>query len=399
MQFSERFGVEGILVLYHEVNWHQVRRMVVFVGTLMAVAALLSYLFSVLVVPLFISFFLSYLLEPIVELLERRKVPRFFGILGLVVGAFAVLIIAAVAIAPEIYSQVIQLLGLVPGVSQALYERWYPVVKELVLKSNLVNEDGWDLAFSEFNVLSQVTAPLRQAVAGLWRGTPLLVQGVVDAVLIPVVTFFLLLDWPTIRKLLVRLTPLDLRRPSGILLARVDETLRALIKGQVLVAMVLAVLYSVGLSALGISSGLAIGLVAGACRLIPYMDVVVGGGLSAIVLMSQFQGMGQVIGVVIVFMAVQVIDATVVTPRIIGNRVGLHPLLVVISVIAFGHLLGFYGVLLAIPLAAILKVAMELSAPFYEASAAFDPSHRRGRRSTDHAAPIVEGSLENQNKV
>lgn len=379
---------------YQDVNWQQVRRMLVFIGIILAIAALFSYLFTVLVVPLFIGFFLAYLLEPVVEFLERRRVPRIFGILGLVLALLGILIIAGVLVVPEIYLQVIQLVALLPGISRSLYEHWLPMAKELVLKSRVVNEAGWNAALADFNLLSQVTTPLRQAVAGLWRGTPVLVQGLVDAFLIPIVTFFTLLDWPSIRGFCVRLTPLDLRVPSAVFLYRVDQTLRTLIKGQVMVAGILAVLYSVGLSAIGLSSGLAIGVVAGICRIIPYADVIVGGALSAIVLFSQAQGMGQVVAVVIVFTVVQVIDAMIVTPRVIGQRVGLHPLLVIMAIIAFGHLMNFYGILLAIPLTAILKVTMELALPFYEASTAFDPNHAlRGTRMT------ASNSVNDENKV
>ena len=332
--------------------------MAIFVGVLFGIASVFAYLFRVLVVPLCISFFFAYLFQPMVVALEKRRIPRIISIVVPLIAGIVLLTIAAVLIIPEIYFQVAELVSLVPAFGRSIYAHWLPVIKQMVMSTHLINEEGWNNALTDFNVLSQVTSPLRQAITGLWRGTPALVQGLVDALLIPFVTFFILVDWSGIRGWVVRLTPLDLRIPSAVFLTRVDDTLRTLIKGQLMVAGILAILYSTGLSVLGLSSGLAIGIVAGLFRIIPYMDVVVGGSLSAIVLFSRFQGMGQVIGVVGVFVIVQLIDAMLVTPRIIGHRVGLHPLIVIVAVIAFSNLMGFYGVLLAIPITAILKFAI-----------------------------------------
>ena len=357
-----------------EVNWHQARRLAIFVAIVASLCIFLGNIFYVLLAPFFVGVFVAYLIEPLVVKLERRRLSRGWASLIMVMLALAVLAFAAIAIVPEIYRQVAELVSLIPSVAKNLYEKWLPLLKEMALRSHYIDEQALDRSISEFNVLAQVTSPVRQAIGGIWRNTPRLLQGVVDLILVPVFTFFFLAEWPYIRRAFIHLTPIDLRNPMTVVADKFDDTFRALIKGQATVAGIMGVMYAIGLTALGLESGLAIGVVAGLFRFIPYADVVVGGGLSAIVLLSNFQGMGQVIGVIIVFSVVQMTDAVLLTPRVIGHRVGLHPLLVIGSVIAFGDLMGFYGILIAIPVVALIKVAIDLLLPFYFVSAAFDPA-------------------------
>ena len=141
-----------------------------------------------------------------------------------------------------------------------------------------------------------------------------------------------------------------------------------------IVAAILAVLYVVGLSFIGLPQAVAIGVVAGICRMIPYLDVVVGGGLSLIVLLADFQGATQLLSVAIVFLVVQAIDGLLITPRVVGERVGLHPMVVITSVLAFANWFGFWGVLVALPVVAIVKALLVTARPFYLASQLYDPA-------------------------
>ena len=157
-----------------------------------------------------------------------------------------------------------------------------------------------------------------------------------------------------------------------LFIGRVSDALRDAIKGQAIVAGILAVLYVAGLSMIGLQGAVAIGLLSGICRLIPYLDVIIGGSLSLIVVLSDFQGAGQLLAVAGVFLIVQSLDGMLITPRIIGEKVGLHPIIVIVSIIAFGESFGFWGVILAIPGIAVAKVVWYSAKPFYFASKAYD---------------------------
>jgi predicted PurR-regulated permease PerM len=187
----------------------------------------------------------------------------------------------------------------------------------------------------------------------------------------PLFTFFFVKDQKRIVSFLIELTPVDLRYPVAALLKRISRTLHSVINGQILVAAILAVFYVIGFSLAGVHAGFAIGLVAGLCRLIPYLDIVVGGALCLIVMLANWQGFGQLFFVIGVFGVVQTLDGMLITPRIIGERLGVHPLVVIITVIGFADFWGFWGVLLAIPTIAVLKVVFLVLRPYYENSRAY----------------------------
>ncbi len=159
----------------------------------------------------------------------------------------------------------------------------------------------------------------------------------------------------------------------------VDHTLRNVIKGQITVAGILTLMYVIGFGLVnilfGFPSAIAIAIVAGVCRIVPYLDIFVGLVLSGIVITSNFQNWGQVIGVVGVIAVVQLIDGMYITPRVVGERVGLHPLIVILSVLAFADWFGFWGVLLAIPTVAVAKIVFMSLMPLYRSSQVFRTNH------------------------
>ena len=161
-----------------------------------------------------------------------------------------------------------------------------------------------------------------------------------------------------------------------------------------MVAGILAVLYILGFSIIGLQGAFAIGLIAGACRIINYLDVIVGGTLSLMVILSDFQGIGQLLAVAGVFLVVQSVDGMFITPRVIGDRVGLHPVLVIVSILSFGDLFGFWGVLLAIPVLAVAKVLWFSTKPFYLASRPY-----MGNSSAPSTDSVTPHKQEEESKI
>ena len=171
------------------------------------------------------------------------------------------------------------------------------------------------------------------------------------------------------------MVPRDLEEPAILFIQEINKVLRSVIKGQVIVATILAALYVAGLSLVGLHAAVAIGLTAGLCRIIPYLDVLVGGSLCLLVILADTADLGLLFAVACVFVIIQSLDGMIITPRVIGERVGLHPFLVIISIIAFGDLFGFFGILLAIPCIAIVKLIVQNLKPIYYASRAYDPNN------------------------
>lgn len=337
-----------------------------------AVAALLLLLggaiYFSLLIPILVAAFLTYLLLPLVEQLSRRKVPRTLAVVAIVFGFVGVAVAVVVRVVPILYQQVLLLIQLIPGAVNTVVSSWLPHMESYVTDLGLMKAEDVHRLFSGASVLSRLDSQIQGGVTQLWRTGTSLAGGVLYLVLIPTLTFFMLKDYAQLSRGLKGLIPQDLVEPTGRMVHRINLTLRSVLKGQAIVAGILMVLYVVGFSVVGLTSSVAIGVVAGICRIIPYFDVIVGGILSTIVLLSNFGGWGQVLSIVLVFLVVQAVDGAFVTPAVIGDRVGLHPVVVIMTVIAMADWLGFWGVLLAIPTAAIAKVLIESSIPYYKAS-------------------------------
>jgi predicted PurR-regulated permease PerM len=190
-----------------------------------------------------------------------------------------------------------------------------------------------------------------------------LIEWVAHLVLIPVVTFYLLRDWDKVVKGVRELLPRSSEPTIVKLATECDDVLSAFFRGQLLVMLSLATIYSIGLSLVGLQVGLMIGLIAGLLSLVPYLGFIVGIVTASIVAYVQFGTLSSLFLVWLVFMVGQVIESTFLTPNLVGNRIGLHPVAVIFSVLAGGTLFGFFGVLLALPVAAVIMVLLRF---FYQ---------------------------------
>lgn len=356
-----------------DINWNQVRRFAAFVGVTIPIFLLVLYLYKALMIPFFIGLFLAFVLSPLVEKLDRFKIPRGLIVSGMLALSLLFIAIVLIKILPFMYVEILGLTKMAPKVYQHMIEQWYPILREYALSTELVSASEFDHYIKDLGSLVQASARVQEALQTVWNTAPKVLGTVVNLVMIPLFAFFLLKDSNKIKRYFRTLIPTDLVSPVQITIKRVSRTLRAVIKGQFIVACILAFLYVTGLSIVGIHAAVAIGLTAGLCRIIPYFDVIVGGILSLIVVFSDYQGSGQLLGVFLVFAIVQSIDGMLITPRVIGERVGLHPVVVIVSILAFSEIMGFWGVLLAIPIVAVAKVLWFSAAPFYLASRAYDP--------------------------
>lgn len=352
-------------------DWRRTKRFAILCAVFVALLMFFGSLYYSLLVPILVSMFLCYLFLPLVNRLEVYKIPRFAGILlimSAVVGFFAIL---SIKLAPMIYLQSLVLIKLIPKAFNTVMTTWIPIVENYVIEWGLMNVDAAHKFFEGSNLITRLESQFERGLTGVWYTGVSLAGGMLNIGLIPFFVFFILKDYRKITDGLWSLVPKDLVPPTRSVARRINVTLKSVLKGQATVAGILMVLYVIGLSIVGIQSAIIIGLVAGFCRIIPYLDVLVGAILSTIVILSDFNGFGPVFGVVAVFLIVQALDGAIITPQIIGDRVGLHPMAIIISVIAFGNWLGFWGVLLSVPLVAVAKALFVAVKPYYLASATF----------------------------
>lgn len=214
---------------------------------------------------------------------------------------------------------------------------------------------------NEASNLAKSAGPAAAAFAAtLASNTARFVATVLGLLVVPVLTFFFLQDAPNLTARLHSLIPRRAVALVGKRFAEVDEVLSAFVRGQLTVGAILAVIYSTGLSIARIDMAIVIGVLTGFGNIVPFMGTIIGVVLSILGLMLGWQGAWQIAVVVGTFAFAQILEAIVITPRIVGEKVGLPPVAVIIAVLAFGEVFGFVGILLAVPTSAVLKVVLRV---------------------------------------
>lgn len=330
----------------------------------LAVAAwwLLSLLAPVLT-PFVVAAVMAYALHPVVERMHRWYIPRWLG--AAIAVALLMLVFLAVA------------LMVVPVVT-----RQWPLLRDQI-PLLLENLNLWMAPWAaRLGIDAQIDVPmvrdaLRRLVTGhegeildhilssarIGGSAVLAVLG--NLVLMPIAAYFLLLDWSYLTDKARAFVPPVWKASAERFLADTDEVLGQYLRGQLLVMGILALLYSVGLSLAGLDLALPIGIFTGIAAFVPYLGFGVGFILGVFAAFLQFQDLQSVLMVILVFAAVQMLESTYITPRLLGERIGLHPIAVIFALMAFGHVFGFVGVLIALPASAVLQVAVRRAKAMY----------------------------------
>jgi predicted PurR-regulated permease PerM len=352
----------GALSMWRRLAWAAA------VLAILATAVWMAILVPVVSVPLLISFIIAYLLAPIVNRLERWKIRRSLGIVILVFVFLGLMSAATAIVVPLVADDVRR----IPEQLGDLYEAASAWIEATI---------GIDLPRTGDEVVAAVTAyfegledaeTLIGSVAQVVFGRTVGVLGMLlGFVMIPIFTFFLLRDLPLIFRQLGDLVPASVRPTVVRRFGEIDGALGGFIRGQLIVAAILAVLYSIGLWLVGLPLALVVGIIAGLGNMIPFVGTAIGLALATLVALLSWQGFLHLLLVYAVFAAVQALESWLITPHIVGNRVGLSPFGVIVAVLAFGELFGFLGVLLAVPIAAVIKILLAATVESYRQSTLF----------------------------
>ncbi|WP_080995499.1 AI-2E family transporter [Thiopseudomonas alkaliphila] len=325
-----------------------------------ALALLLAFLYAVMPIltPFLVSLLIAYMGDPLVDKLEERGLSRTLGVI--VVFAVIVLILAGVLafLVPLISKQLVKLYGMLPQMVDWVQHTAVPWLHtKLGVPSDILDGDKLKQAFSEH--LDKTSGAAGFLLAKVTASGMALFGFVANFVLIPVVSFYLLRDWDILVDKVRGLLP---RRGEGAVVKMAKEcheVLGAFIRGQLLVMLALGGIYATGLMLLGLDLGLLVGLLAGLASIVPYMGFAV--GITAALLAGVFQfgfELYPLLGIVGVFALGQALEGMVLTPLLVGDRIGLHPVAVIFAIMAGGQLFGFTGVLLALPAAAVIMVLL-----------------------------------------
>jgi predicted PurR-regulated permease PerM len=322
------------------------------------VAAAGGYLFFLLtpiLTPFLVAAALAYLCNPLVDRFQARGIGRSLATVSVLFGLVLFFLLAAAVMAPLFQAQARLLIQQVPRVvewgSQTLLP-WFTATFGV----DLLHDQADILAWLKGHVaeLSQLSRYLPKITDG---GLALL-GFFTNLLLTPVVTFYLLRDWHRVVTHLAGWIPTPLRPRSEAIAREIDTVLSEFVRGQILVILVMCAFYSLALWLAGLHYALAVGLLAGLLVFVPYMGVLVGVLLGTLAGWAQFGEVSGLVPVWAVFGIGQLLEGMAITPWLVGERVGLHPVAVIFALMAFGQLFGFVGVLLAIPAAAASLVAL-----------------------------------------
>ena len=342
------------------------RRKMIFLAVVLVLA--LAYVLRGVLVPLFLAFLLAYALDPFVDRLEAMRVPRPLGAILVMLGIAGLFTVVLIYAIPLFVDEMTEASATLPEKLRGLQlraEPWFANTLHIKLPHS-VNDVS-----KVFTDRLQASGTMETARTALF-GTLGYVGVALSALIVPVFALYLLIDFDRIVDRVEQLIPRRWTPGISAVARDIHKTLSGYVRGQLTANVVLAALYATGLRFVDIRLAVPIGVMTGMLAFVPYVGFTLGLLLALFMAVLDWQGAGTIVGVVVVMGGVQIIDAMVITPRIVGRSVGLAPLEVILTMMAAGSLFGFLGVLLAVPLGAVAKILIQRAVRAYLASAFYN---------------------------
>ena len=317
--------------------------------------------------PFIISMVLAYLGDPLADKLEDWGLSRSLSVTVVFLVIFSVLAGTLLFVIPLLVHQIKLVIQLLPVWEEWLRLHWLPKIMEYI---------DLDPVLLDFSELARKLASQWQKAGGVLADLGITVSKsslavigfFVNLFLVPVVTFYLLRDWDKMMASLRTMMPRNVEPVVMGLVRECDEVLGAFLKGQLMVMVALGIIYSLGLTVIGLQFAVLIGMIAGLVSIIPYMGFMVGFAAAMIVAFFQFDSYIGMLLVALVFIIGQALEGWLLTPWLVGDKIGLHPVAVIFALMAGGQLFGFVGMLIALPMAAIIMVLLRHLHQNYKAS-------------------------------
>jgi predicted PurR-regulated permease PerM len=334
--------------------------------------AVLVWLLSPILAPFLFAAILAYILDPLVERLTRRGVPRVLSVVVVLLLALALFAAFLLLVFPLLYKETRLLMDKLPGFLDWLQAHAGPWLKtrfdvDLQFDVETVKQIARD-TFAQHEDLA------KNVLRSVGMGGLALVGFIANMLLVPVVLFYLLRDWNRLLESIDRLIPRRIHARVALMAREADAVLAEWLRGQLMVVLLMSLYYVVALWVTGLQFALPIGIITGLAVIVPYVGIVVGLVLATAAALLQFDNMTGLLWVWLAIGLGQALEGMLVTPLIVGERIGLHPVAVIFALLAFGQLFGFFGVLLALPASAVLLVALRhlrtayVSSPLYGGS-------------------------------
>jgi predicted PurR-regulated permease PerM len=332
---------------------------------------LLIYLLKPILAPFLIGLLIAYLGDPLVDKLEELKLHRSLAV-GLVILVFMLAITGAVLVfMPMLVREIVEIVRQLP-----VFIEWL----QINIGPFFLDRLGIDPFHVDLKLLKETLFANWQTAGGtvgviltdITRSGVSLAAWLASVALVPVVSFYLLRDWDILMANIRELLPRLWVGTADHLAGECDEVLGAFLRGQLIIMALLGSIYALGLWLVGLEIALTIGLLAGLASLVPYLGFIIGLAAATLAALFQFQELMPLVYVFVVFLVGQMIEGMVLTPWLMGDRIGLHPVAIIFAVLAGGQLFGFVGVLLALPMAAVIMVFLRHIHELYKESDLYD---------------------------
>lgn len=319
-----------------------------------------------ILLPFVFGLAIAYFVDPAADKLEDWGLPRWAAATLLTVLFIFGVVAFLLLLVPLLQSQVVNLVSRLPDYAEALRRHADHLLA--LAEAKLSVEDYEKIRGAVGGFAGDTVAWLGKMLGRVWSGGLALVNLLSLALITPIVTFYLLRDWDLIVARVDKLLPRRQASTLRELACEIDETLAGFARGQAMVCFLLGIFYAIALSLAGLEFGLVVGLATGLISFIPYFGAIIGGLISIGLAFAQFDDWTRIAIVAAIFAVGQVMEGNFITPKLVGDRVGLHPVWMIFALLAGGALFGFLGVLLAVPAAATIGVLARFAVSRYVAS-------------------------------
>ncbi len=313
------------------------------------------YLLQPILFPFVFGALIAYLGDPLVDFFERRRVNRTLGVVFVFVIFSTILVASILFIVPLLLDQLDAFIRNIPVFYNWVIQVVGPWLQERFgIQAGLIPQLDWSSQLADnWQSVGKMIAQTGKKLTGSGLS---IVASLASLALVPVVAFYLMRDWDVLMARMLTMMPVAWQKNTALMVGEADEVVGAFMRGQVIVMIALGVIYGTGLWIIGVKMALLLGLIAGLASLVPYLGFIVGIIASLIAAYLQFHDWSVLFWVAVVFGVGQAIESMVLTPVLVGDRIGLHPVGVIFALMAGGQLAGFVGIVVALPVAAVFAV-------------------------------------------
>ena len=342
------------------------RKIVFFWLISLALVIGLMFLLKGILLPFIASMVLAYFLDPVVEWGEKKGLSRTLSVVLLILFVGLVFIGAVALAIPILENQITSFVAKIPEYTNRIWVYVHPILNKI--KENVPAAEFDNLKETAASYVGSGMKMLLSVLQNLISGGFALFNIASLLVITPVVCFYLLRDWGKVTSFFKGIVPEYAKETVQEQISAIDTILSGFIRGQAMVCLFLAIFYSIGLSLAGLDLGIVIGFLTGILSFIPYVGCLSGFVVSMLLGLAQYADLWNLLWIVLVFGIGQILEGYVLTPNLVGDKTGLHPVWIIFALLAGGYLLGFLGILIAVPTAAVIGVLTRFTVSRYKQS-------------------------------